>query len=60
MDWTSYANADMRDSDKIYEEAYVSSWTVSEENEIIPTATESYREKLRMIETSNSNYYNIT
>jgi len=56
MNWNSYADANLRDSTKVYEEEYASSWS----NGMTPTAIEKYKEKARPINIENSNLYNIT
>lgn len=48
-----------RDETKIYENPYVSNWTVSD-NKLRPIAIESFIEKARYIDCANSNKYNIT
>ena len=48
-----------RDETKIYENPYVSNWSVSN-NKLRPIAIESFIEKARYIDCANSNKYNIT
>lgn len=48
-----------RDETKIYENPYVSNWTVSG-NKLRPIAVESFIEKARYVDCMNSNKYNIT
>ena len=57
MDWSSYGGT--RDSNKIYEDAYISSWD-QDTTTITPRAIEGLREKWRPVEISDSNYYNAT
>ena len=46
---------------KVYEDDYVSSWNIDEENGILtPAHYEGYKEKCRMVNESNSNIYNLT
>lgn len=64
MDWSHYA-ASERDTTKIYEDDYISSWTVKEESEntaaaLVPAEKTIGKEKSRYIDCSNSNKYNIT
>ena len=64
MDWSHYA-ASKRDTTKIYEDDYISSWTVKEESEntaaaLVPAEKTIGKEKGRYIDCSNSNKYNIT
>lgn len=62
MDWSSYRNGADRDSNKVYEEGYVSSWELKTDNDnyYIPAAEEQYREKERCVDIEESNVYNIT
>lgn len=51
----------MRRYDKIYEENYVTSWSVDDnKNMITPVSVEKRREKQRLINIEESNIYNIT
>ena len=63
MDWSHYTAAE-RDSTKIYEDDYVSSWTVKEQDgmaaALVPTEKTIGLEKCRYINCVNSNKYNIT
>lgn len=65
MDW-SYHTAANRASNKIYEDSYISSWALkNEDNAAIettlePAGFEEGLEKARPIECANSNKYNIT
>ena len=64
MDWSSYSqgNSALKDPHKVYEDEYVSSWQVDEEDDtkLLPKYVEGYKEKWRPIEVSASNLYNIT
>ena len=65
MDWTSFANGKNRKRNVIYEESYTSSWEIQEnpsdgKNYVVPVKEEDYKEKCRIVETSDSNIYNIT
>ena len=57
MDWSDYDGN--RANDKVYEDAYVSSWHLGD-NELVATALEKSREKARIVSVSNSNVYNAT
>ena len=65
MDWSNYTAAN-RMPNKIYEDSYVSSWSLkNEDNPAIettlePAGFEEGLEKARPIECANSNKYNIT
>ena len=59
MDWSSYSYQDTRQTDKIYEDEYVSSWQV-EDGKLSPRAIEVYKEKWRPVEVKESNLYNVT
>ena len=48
----------LRRHDRIYEDAYVSSWSISN-NALIPAAVVESTEKLRMVEGNESNRYNL-
>lgn len=59
----------IRDEEKIYEDAYVANWItqpVKDENDkvlyeqLVPTKVTSFEEKARYVNCSNSNKYNIT
>lgn len=61
MDWSSFSYEFSRDSDKVYEEEYTSSWNVSDDKtELLPRSNVRLREKYRMVEIEESNIYNIT
>lgn len=57
MDWSDYDGN--RASDKVYEDAYVSSWHLGDK-ELVAAALEKSREKARIVSVSNSNVYNAT
>lgn len=65
MDWSNYTAAN-RASNKIYEDSYVSSWALKNEDNaavettLEPAGFEEGLEKARPIECANSNKYNIT
>lgn len=53
----------LRRTDKIYEEEYISSWTLQENSKtgkLIPNKIESFKEKLRLVDLEKSNMYNLT
>lgn len=62
MDWSSYTGADEnRVSNKVYEDAYVSSWSFNENTKkLTPQQIQNTTEKLRLIDESESNRYNLT
>lgn len=57
MNQKSFVGGAERDSNKVYEEPYVSSWN---NTTLAPETVQNYREKERIIEVKNSNIYNIT
>lgn len=65
MDWSHYTAAN-RASNKIYEDSYVSSWALKNEDNpelettLEPAGFEEGLEKARPVECVNSNKYNIT
>lgn len=59
MDWSAYNDQKNRDSSKVYEDEYVSSWEITD-MKIMPRAIRTYDEKERPIDVSESNIYNIT
>lgn len=60
MDWSDYSEED-RESTKIYEDSYVSSWGVSEDStQLVPEGFTIGQEKAAIIDCINSNKYNIT
>ena len=61
MDWRYYAED--RDSSKIYDDAFISNWTVQgvgDKATLVPTEKTEQQEKARLIDCKNSNKYNIT
>ena len=58
MNWNSFKNdeGNQRQSYKVYEEPYATSW----DNNLVPLHMENYREKARAVESEKSNLYNIT
>ena len=73
MDWSAYdgiINSNLSNSwreengyrrtDRIYEDEYISSWTLNDSNKLIPEKIESFREKLRLVDLEKSNIYNLT
>ena len=61
MNWDAYADGDKRDTDKVYEEEYTSSWSLNEaENKVLPAAIEKYKEKMRLVDLEESNIFNLT
>ena len=60
MFWDSSNSNLNRDSNKVYENEFVSSWQQALSGELIPAAVEKTKEKERVVEISESNIYNIT
>lgn len=60
MDWSSYSGIAGRDSDKIYEEDYVASWTTDSNNNLVANTIEHAKEKARLVDLEESNIYNLT
>ena len=79
MDWSSYdgilingevnneerEKENLRRTDKIYEEEYISSWEytntgTSSSEVLLPSKMESFKEKLRLVDLEKSNIYNLT
>ena len=63
MDWSQYAygrDGQSRESNKVYEEEYSSSWTLNENNNLITSQVESFKEKERLVDLTESNVYNLT
>ena len=61
MDWSGYSHiGDVeRETDKVYDEEYVTSWTT----ELLPKdadSIQSYKEKTRILDEKESNIYNLT
>lgn len=51
----------LRRNDKVYEDEYVTSWEVNENNSsLYPTAYEKIKEKCRQVQAEESNIYNLT
>jgi hypothetical protein len=53
----------LRRTDRIYEEEYISSWEhigSEEDGVLVPSAMESFTEKLRLVDLEKSNIYNLT
>lgn len=51
----------LRRRDKLYEEEYVSSWSLNvEQNKLVPKSSVAFQEKARLFEIEKSNIYNIT
>ena len=64
MDWSAYtqyngSSLQLRDSNKVYEEEYVSSWQM-QQDKLIAANTEYYKEKERLVDFKESNKYNLT
>ena len=65
MDWSSYQidqSEQQWDSKKIYQEPYISSWGLTENNLLIPQTViveEDRLEKIKSIDASESNRYNL-
>lgn len=61
MNWDAYSNTatGVRDSNKIYEDEYVSSWNETETG-YTPNQVEVAKEKERLVDLEESNIYNIT
>ena len=58
MDYSGFIN---RNSNKVYEDAYVANWELNDnEDALIAERIEDATEKLRMVDVSDSNLYNIT
>ena len=73
MDWSAYdgiINPNLSNSwreengyrrtDRIYEDEYISSWTLNDSDKLVPEKIESFREKLRLVDLEKSNIYNLT
>lgn len=59
MDWSDMtAFDDILDANKVYEDAYIENWTFNN-NSLIPTNLVKVQEKLRLVEASDSNRYNL-
>lgn len=58
MDWSSLAASGLA-SNKIYDEEYATTWT-TENNKLVADSVMPPKEKSRMVDIDESNYYNIT
>lgn len=58
MDWSCYANSNLN-TDKVYEDVYVNSWSYNN-GSATPMGVVDVQEKYRLIDVKESNYYNIT
>ena len=56
MDGSGFSSGYARSSSKVYEEAYVATY---DDSTLEPTGYASYKEKLRFVEASESNIYNL-
>jgi len=56
MDWNGYSN---RESEKVYEDAYVSDWDINDDDILTPGEIIYETEKLRLIEGKDSNRFNL-
>jgi hypothetical protein len=52
-------NPFLRQSNKVYEEEYISSWEAGKDK-MVPAKSEPFKEKLRLVELEKSNIYNLT
>lgn len=59
MDWTNYVDAEEREPNKIYEDAYVSAWNI-QSGKLVPKQITPTKEKERTVDCYESNKYNIT
>ena len=59
MNWDAYADGPNRDTSKVYEEEYTSSWALQDEK-LVPVAVEEYKEKERLVDLQESNIFNLT
>lgn len=59
MNWDQYLDED-RDTDKIYEDAYIENWEMNEEDKLVPISIINCKEKFRIVSESGSNRYNLT
>lgn len=59
MDWSAYIN---RDADKVYDDEYISAWTLNSNNQLIPAqgSIQNAKEKERLVDLEESNKYNLT
>ena len=58
MDWSSIAATGL-ESNRIYDEEYATTWT-AENDKLIAASVTSPKEKSRLVDIDESNYYNIT
>ena len=58
MDWSSFAATGL-ESNRIYDEEYATTWT-TENNKLVAASVMPPKEKSRLIDIEESNYYNIT
>ena len=58
MDWSSLAATGL-ESNRIYDEEYATTWT-TEDNKLVAASVMPPKEKSRLIDIEESNYYNIT
>ena len=58
MDWSSLAATGL-ESNRIYDEEYATTWT-TENNELVAASVMPPKEKSRLVDIEESNYYNIT
>jgi len=56
MDWNGYSN---RESEKVYEDAYVSDWDINDDDILTPGEIIYETEKLRLVEGKDSNRFNL-
>ena len=59
MNYSAFPDAAQRETNKIYEEAYPSSWKV-EDNKLTVATVEPAQEKARLVDLVESNIYNLT
>ena len=59
MNYSAFPDAAERESNKVYEEAYPSSWKV-EDNKLTVATVEPAQEKARLVDLVESNIYNLT
>lgn len=59
MDWSAYAN---RDANKVYDDEYISAWTLNNNNQLVPAtgSIQKAKEKERLVDLEESNKYNLT
>lgn len=63
MDWSAFSTlytSELKRNDVLYEDEYISSWQLDENNKLLPREVQATREKCRIIDVSASNIYNIT